>query len=241
MFQSPILQKDAEALGKTLDFAFAVETKAVSDEGEFEGYASVWNIVDQGGDSVQPGAFIEGLTRAKADRRLIPMLWQHDRREPIGVWSDISEDTKGLWVKGRLLVEADPLAKRAHGLLKAGALGGLSIGYRIPMGGAEEDTKRRGVWLLKKIDLIEISLVTLPMLTQAKVTAVKNILESGRLPTTREFEGFLRDAGFPREKATAIASMATPHLRGEPEGDGDEAAALDRFEKAFRAAMQQSN
>ena len=85
MFQSPILHKDAEALGKTLDFAFAVETKAVSDEGEFEGYASVWNIVDQGGDSVQPGAFIEGLTRAKADRRLIPMLWQHDRREPIGV------------------------------------------------------------------------------------------------------------------------------------------------------------
>lgn len=238
---APILTKDAEPLAsKSLDFAFNIDVKAVGEDGVFEGYASVWNIVDQGGDSVQPGAFIAGLTQAKADGRLIPMLWQHDRTQPIGVWLDISEDTKGLYVKGQLLINDVPQARAAYALLKNKAIGGLSIGYRIPMGGAEEDSKRRGVWLLKKVDLIEISLVTIPMLTQAKVTAVKNILDSGLVPTVREFEGFLRDAGFSREKATAIASVASPHLRGEPEGDGD-SDALERFERAMKSGLSAIN
>lgn len=238
---SRILTKDAEGGGfgcKTLDFPLQIETKDVSAAGEFEGYASVWNVVDQGGDSVQPGAFIDGLKRAKDERRLIPMLWQHDRREPIGIWTDMAEDTKGLYVKGKLLIDVDPLAKRAHGLLQAGALGGMSIGYRIPMGGAEEDTKRRGVWLLKKIDLIEVSLVTLPMLTQAKVTAVKNILESGLVPTVREFEGFLRDAGFSNAKAAAMATACKSQLRGEPDDAPLQLSALERFEQSFKAARE---
>lgn len=234
---SRILCKDAESAGfacKTLDFPLEIETKDVSAAGEFEGYASVWNIVDQGGDSVQPGAFIEGLSRAKAERRLIPMLWQHDRAQPLGVWTDMAEDTKGLYVKGRLLLDV-PQAKSAHALLQAGALGGMSIGYRIPVGGAEEDSKRRGVWLLKKIDLIEVSLVTLPMLIAAKVTAVKNILESGRVPTVREFEGFLRDAGFSNAKAAAMATACKPQLRGEPD-EAPQPTALERFEQSFLAA-----
>lgn len=238
---SPILTKHANsAAEKSLDFALQIDVKADGADGNFEGYASVWNIVDQGGDSVQPGAFIEGLTKAKADGRMIPMLWQHDRTKPIGVWVDIAEDTKGLYVKGKLLVDDVADARAAYALMKAKAIGGLSIGYRIPMGGAEEDSKRRGVWLLKKLDLIEISLVTIPMLTQAKVVAVKNILESGRVPTVREFEGFLRDAGFSREKATAIASVSSPHLRGEPDEDGDIAALL-KFEGAFLSGLKQTN
>lgn len=211
---------------KTLDFA--LETKAVGDEGTFEGYASTFGNVDQGGDVVEPGAFIEGLVKAKADGRAIPMLWQHKQDEPIGVWDDISEDTKGLWVKGRLLIDADPLAKRAHGLLKAKALGGLSIGYRTPAGGIAEDEKRRGVYRLKKLDLREVSLVTMPMNVQARVTSVKSILEAGALPTVREFEEFLREAGgFSKSLATAIASKATPLLRGEPEAAaGDDSTAF---------------
>lgn len=213
-------------------FDFALETKAHGDAGEFEGYASTFGNVDQGGDIVEPGAFIESVVRAKADGRTIPMLWQHDQREPIGIWKDIAEDAKGLFVRGQLLVEADPLAKRAHNLLKAKALGGMSIGYAIPAGGAEPDEKRRGVMRLKKIDLREISLVTMPMNLQARVTTVKSILEDGRLPTVREFEEHLRDAGFSKSLAAAIASKAAPHLRGEPEAKANDAVA---FLEALRA------
>lgn len=217
---------------KTHDFA--LETKAIGDEGEFEGYASVFGNVDQGGDVVEPGAFIESIVQAKKDGRTIPMLWQHDQREPIGVWSDLSEDAKGLFVKGRLLVDFDPLAKRAHGLLKAKALGGMSIGYRYLPGHAEQDEKRPGVTRLKKIDLREVSLVTMPMNMQARVTSVKSILDGGRLPTVREFEEHLRDAGFSKSLAAAIAAKATPHLRGEPEAKASEPAAF------LRALLNQS-
>lgn len=219
-----ILTKTAGVVGvKTFDYA--LEMKATGETGEFEGYASTFGHVDQGGDVVEPGAFIESVVAAKNEGRTIPMLWQHDQTEPIGVWKDIAEDRKGLYVKGQLLVDADPLAKRAHALLKAKALGGMSIGYRIPAGGAEPDEKRRGVTRLKKIDLREISLVTMPMNIQARVTTVKSILESGNMPTVREFEEFLRDAGgFSKSLAAAIASKAAPHLRGEPEAKANDAA-----------------
>lgn len=210
---------------KTHDFA--LETKAVGEEGEFEGYASTFGNVDQGGDVVEPGAFIESIVQAKKDGRTIPMLWQHDQREPIGVWSDIAEDAKGLYVKGRLLIEFDPLAKRAHGLLKNKALGGMSIGYRYLPGHAEQDDKRPGVTKLKKIDLREVSLVTMPMNILARVTGVKALLDVGKLPTIREFEEFLRDAGgFSKSLAAAIACKAAPHLRGEPEAKANDGAAF---------------
>lgn len=208
----------------THNYDFVLDTKSVGDAGEFEGYASTFGNVDQGGDVVEPGAFIESIVKAKSDKRTIPMLWQHDQREPIGFWKDISEDAKGLYVKGQLLVDHDPLAKRAHGLLKAKAIGGMSIGYRIPPGGIVEDEKRRGVSRLKTVDLREISLVTMPMNVEARVTSVKSILDSGKMPTVREFEDFLRDAGgFSKALATAIASKAAPHLRGEPEAPVSEA------------------
>lgn len=211
----------------TLDFA--LEAKSLTEAGEFEGYASTFGNVDQGGDVVEPGAFIESIVRTKAEGRVIPMLWQHDRREPIGVWQDMVEDSKGLFVRGKLLVEADPLARRAHALLKEKALGGMSIGYIVPPGGAAEDERRRGVRRLKKVDLREISLVTMPMNTAAKVTSVKELVADGRLPTLPEFERYLREAGFSKSQATAIAGKGLAHLlRGEPGGSAaDYLAALN--------------
>jgi HK97 family phage prohead protease len=207
-------------------FDFTLQTKSVSEAGEFEGYASTFGNVDQGGDVVEPGAFIESVVKAKSDGRVIPMLWQHDQGEPIGVWKDIAEDSKGLYVKGQLLIEDDPLAKRAHAHLKNKSIGGMSIGYGIPAGGSEPDPKRRGVMRLSKIDLREISLVTMPMNLQARVTGVKAILEGGNLPTVREFEEHLRDAGFSKSLAAAIAGKAAPHLRGEPDAKANDQAAF---------------
>lgn len=210
------------------EFDFAFETKEVGASGEFEGYASTFGNVDSGGDVVEPGAFIESIVKAKKERRNIPMLWQHNRQEPIGFWKDLAEDAKGLFVKGQLLIEDDPLAKRAFAHVKAGTLGGMSIGYRLMPGSAESDDRRPGVTKLKKIDLREISLVTMPMNVEARFTGIKSILEGGKMPTVREFEEHLRDAGFSKALATAIAGKAAPHLRGEPEVKADDQAAFWR-------------
>lgn len=213
---------------------FTLETKASDDAtGVFEGYASTFGNVDQGLDVVEPGAFIESVVKAKKDGRTIPMLWMHKQSEPIGVWADIAEDARGLYVKGQLLIDDDPLARRTYGLLKRKAIGGMSIGFGIPDGGAAMDDRRPGVRRLKKIDLREISLVTMPMNIEARLTSVKSMLEAGRMPTVREFEEFLRDAGgFSKSLATAIAGKATPYLRGEPEAKADEALALMRALRA---------
>lgn len=213
----------------TEHYDFSLETKALGETGEFEGYASTFGNVDQGGDLVEVGAFLDGLKRAEREKRSIPMLWMHDQREPIGIWSEVSEDGKGLRVRGKLLIDVDPLAKRAHALLQAKALGGLSIGYRVPAGGAEEDKERPGVVRLKKVDLREISLVTMPMNIQARFTSVKSMMEAGRMPTTLEFEDFLQEAGgFSKSLAAAIAGKAAPHLRGEPEAKASDPAAFLR-------------
>ena len=92
------------------------------------------------------------------------MLWQHDPTRPIGVWDEVREDGKGLWVKGRLLPDVAQ-AREAAALIQAGAIDGLSIGYRTIR--AERDTQGRRV--LAEVELWEVSLVTFPMLREAKV------------------------------------------------------------------------
>ena len=154
-----------------------LKSSDLQDTGQFEGYASTFGNVDQGGDLIEPGAFRESVAKARAEGWGIPMLWQHDQREPIGVWRDIFEDDRGLFVRGQLILDGDPVAQRAYGKLKHGALGGLSIGYTIPKGGAAPDPYKAGVLRLKKIELREISLVTMPMNTEAKVTAVKTVTD----------------------------------------------------------------
>lgn len=134
----------------------------VGDDATLEGYASLFGNIDQGGDAVQPGAFRASL----AEGRKVRMLWQHDPNQPIGVWDDVREDQKGLWVRGRILID---LAKgrEAAALVAAGAIDGLSIGYRTKR--AERNGKGRR--LLTEVELWEVSLVTFPMLSEARVGA----------------------------------------------------------------------
>ena len=165
------------------------ELKAEPDDsGTFEGYASVFGVTDRGADIVMPGAFQKSLAERK-----VRMLWQHDTREVIGIWSEVKEDERGLFVKGRLLGDVAK-GKEAISLLKAGAIDSMSIGYRT-VEASEEGRVRK----LHEVDLYEVSLVTFPMNELTQVTAVKSIT------TERDFENFLRDAGFSRKEATAIA------------------------------------
>lgn len=215
----------------TKNSGLTLDVKAVGDDGMIEGYASAFGVVDSYNEVVEPGAFSASLVESKRKGRSIKMLWQHDPGQPIGVWDDLAEDSKGLWVKGRILKAASKLAAEAYGLLKGGALDELSIGYRVVQSAPHDD--KQGVLRLLKLDLREVSLVTFGALGRAaRVTDVKSILEAGELPTVRQFEEHLREAGFPKSLAAALAAKATPCLRGEPEAKAHDAL---EFLRALRA------
>lgn len=143
---------------KTRDFRF--ELKEVTDEGTFEGLASVYGNVDTGNDVVEKGAFARTLNAHPE----IPILWRHD--QPIGKGS-IEDSDKGLVVKGRLTL-AVTQAREALALMKDGVVGGLSIGFR-----SIKDEVLNGVRRLKEVRLYEVSIVPFPMNELATITAVK--------------------------------------------------------------------
>lgn len=134
----------------------------------FRGYASLFNVEDQARDLVMPGAFRASLARRGPDG--VRMLFQHDPAEPIGVWDEIREDARGLYVTGRLIAGV-ARAEEVAALIRTGAIDGLSIGFRAVK--ASRDA-RLGVRRLYEIDLWEISIVTFPMLPGARVTSVKH-------------------------------------------------------------------
>jgi HK97 family phage prohead protease len=147
-----------------LEVKFAGGAPILSDGHMIDGYASLFGMTDQGGDAVLPGAFAASLKRLTGKGDKVRMLWQHDPTRPIGVWDEVREDERGLWVKGRLLPEVAQ-AREAAALIQAGAIDGLSIGYRTIR--AERDQKGRRA--LAEVELWEVSLVTFPMLPEAKV------------------------------------------------------------------------
>ncbi len=202
--------------------AVALDVKALKEDGTIEGYGSVFGVVDSDREVVEPGAFIGSLAKRKA--RGIKLLWQHDPSQPIGVWEDLAEDSKGLWGRGRLLKDVSPKAAEAYGLLREGALDSLSIGYREIK--TEPHKEKPGVTRLLELDLREVSVVTFAANDRARVETVKSILAGGELPTVRQFEEHLRDAGFSKSQAAAIASKAAPHLRRESEAKASDAAAF---------------
>lgn len=136
----------------------------VSDGVVVQGYASLFGAPDQGNDVVMPGAYAVALTRLASEGRRVKMLWQHDPAQPIGVWDEVREDARGLWVKGRVL-DSVAQGREAAALVAAGAIDGLSIGYRT----VRAEKNDRGQRLLKELELWEVSLVTFPMLTSARV------------------------------------------------------------------------
>lgn len=201
---------------KIRDFALSVKADGVADDGTFEGYGSVYGVVDSYQEVVAPGAFAESLAELNSKQRIVPVLWQHRQDQPLGVYTEITEDETGLFVKGKLLIDAVAQATEAHALMKAGAVSGLSIGYWVRESSFDEKT---GVRTLMKLDLVEVSLVTFPANDDARVEAVKFKLAHGELPNLKEFEKLLREAGFSKTQAAVVANRGLPHLlRSESEG-----------------------
>jgi len=150
----------------TVASVFAPKT-TIDADGTVEGYASLFGAVDQARDMVVRGAF--AATLASRGVRRVPMLFQHDPAEPIGIWLELREDAIGLYARGRLIPEV-ARARELLPLVKAGAVDGLSIGFKTVRGQIDPKTRIRR---LLAVDLWEISIVTFPLLAGARVRAVK--------------------------------------------------------------------
>lgn len=191
---------------------FALDVKAIGDDGEIEGLAVGYGNMDHSGDVVLPGA----ITASVAGRKSLPMLLFHDHKRPVGVWTEFKEIGEGLLVKGRFDDTVD--GREAKVRARNGSLGGLSMGFKTIKHRFEGKARH-----LLEVALHEISLVTIPMNDRTRVLSVKDILDSGGLPTVRQFESFLRDAGgFSKSTAAQFASACKPHLRGEPEAKAND-------------------
>lgn len=178
-----------------------IELKADDDEaGTFKGHGAIFGNIDGGGDIIAPGAFTKSLKAAARAKRLPRFLLNHDPRTVAGVFTDMSEDSKGLAVVGQFNLEKQ-IAREAFSDVKLGAIDGLSIGY-IPIKAARDENT--GVRTIKEADVMEVSLVAFPMNERARIGSVKSIADQIR--SVREFEDYLRDGGFSAAAAKSIAS-----------------------------------
>lgn len=172
-----------------------LDVKEIQESGAFSGYGSVFGVKDLGNDIVERGAFTNALMQRGVSG--VKLLWQHDPATPIGVFDKIEEDERGLYVEGKLLIDAVEKAREVYALVRAGVVDGLSIGFRT-IKGKRDTLQGRTVRRLLEVDLWEISLVTFPMQPDARIADVKS---------QREFERFLRDeGGLSRREATAFMS-----------------------------------
>lgn len=201
------------------------EIKAISDDSgdemTFSGYGAVFGNIDSYGDVIAKGAFAETLKLAKKSGVWPVMLSQHggmfgDDSTPIGIYTEMREDDTGLWVEGKLA--NTPRGKEAYELLKMKprpAYNGLSIGFRtkeFEMGTKPDEARRT----IKKVDLLEVSLVTFPANDKARVLSVKNEFNP------RELEDGLRDAGLSRADSVKAVAVFKSMLRRDgavPETD----------------------
>ncbi len=153
----------------------SVSVANISKSGSFEGYASLFNVIDLGRDLVLPGAFKDSLKAKRPGS--VKMLWQHDAAQVVGSWTRIIEDHKGLKVSGQLNL-AVAKAREVYALMLEGAVDGLSIGFRVQQASKDPST---GIRRLVKLDLWEVSIVTFPMLPAARVEQVKQQSSDARL------------------------------------------------------------
>lgn len=221
-----------------LEFKFASEGIDAK-TGEFAGYGAVFGNVDTHGDVIVPGAFNDSLAEWKTRGSLPAMKLMHGTAAnpftgsdlPIGKWKEMREDSRGLYVEGKLSGMDTDRGRFHYSLMQDGALNALSIGYKAirHSRGTTPQIKRS----LEAVKLSEVSLVPEGSNDQSFVTDLKSFWDEGESPTVREFKNFLRDVGkFSKSKSEAMASACAPHLRGDPEGKANE---LARFFQSLRA------
>lgn len=192
--------------------------------GTFEGYGAAFNNIDEGRDRLLPGSFLDTLAQSKASGKMPKMLLNHgglapgmipgpDDLLPIGKWNTMSEDTRGLQVKGRLINLDTESGKRIHGAMREGELDSLSMGYKALkfVRGTRTGEPARTISAVK---LFEVSPVTFSMNGLATINSVKSL---ENIKTIREFEDFLRDVGgYSNAAAKSIAARGFKAQASDP-------------------------
>lgn len=208
--------------------SYEIEELEIRDDGEgagvFEGLAAVFDKKNSHNEIIKKGAFKESVS--KRGTKGIKMLFGHDRMSPIGKWTEIRENSKGLFVRGQLLLKLAK-AQEAMLLMKEGILDGLSIGFSIIEDSFDRDER---AFILHKIDLREVSPVLIPSASEAIITKVRE-LDPDDLMTKTDLEKALRDAGFSRSLSQFIVSGWTPPALRNAEGD------LTESIRALRTSM----
>jgi len=208
-----------------------IKRQALTEEGMFQGYASTWDgQPDSYGDIIKKGAFLRALAKHKQAGTYPAMLWGHDQKEIVGVWTHIEEDNVGLLASGKLMLETTK-GKEAYQFLKAGAIG-LSIGFSLAKGGSRYEGGIRYITDIER--LYEISLVSVPANASARITDVK------KPETRKEFERLLRTvAGFSVRESKKIAACGFGNLACN-EQQTDLGKVLEEI-KALRSDIQEGN
>lgn len=179
----------------------AASFKFAGNGSEIEGYASVFGERDLVDDVVAAGAYRKSLDALKAAGRPLPMLWAHSQEDVIGSWSEMREDSIGLFVRGAINTDVEK-GREALALVRKGDLSGLSIGYLVPEGGA---TRVGKTTYLTEIKLLEVSIVAVPANESARIV-LKDFADLGK------FADFLQSVGVSRREAEFVARKAWPSI-----------------------------
>lgn len=191
------------------NFKFNVET------GEFTCYANVKNIIDYAGDRTVDGCFIQTISEHKSKGSMPLMLWMHNPYElPVGVWVDWEEDSKGLFMKGRL--SKTTMGKDIEILAKDGAIKKFSIGYRIIKGRWNDELDS---YDLLAVDVKEVSWVNFACNDESDLQEMKSLLDEGELPTKRQLQDLLRTTGLSKRQAERIVNQYEPGEKNDAVAD----------------------
>lgn len=197
-------------LPNAIGFSGAIELSR-PDEGIIAGYGTIFGeLVETHAMRIEAGAFTKSLARHQAQGTRPAMLWSHSPAEPIGRWTTLREDARGLRVEGQLNLKT-ARGREAFHHVKAGDVDGLSVGFLMPDGGVHRGSD--GIVTVHEADLYEISVVTVPANRPARISQVHH------LETRGELERLLRDAGLSRGAAGKIAHGGWPALTTADDDD----------------------
>jgi uncharacterized protein len=220
---------------QTLPFSDC-DLKFAAVEGAFSGYASAFGNVDSKNDIIMPGAYAEVLKAGDSVPLYVNHGWLRNAL-PVGTWSGLKEDDRGLFGSASLVMQM-PSAVDAYWGMKSGLVNGLSVAI-LPDSKATE-RRADGVRVIHRVKALkEISIVTEPANSAARITDIKTAEDVEQIETLREFERFLRDAGG-LTKGAAAALVARAKLifsRAEPDEDDVDAKSLEARILRLRACI----
>lgn len=216
----------------TKSYDLALKGDGIDKDGQFEGHAAIFGNIDLQGDRIMRGAFADTLRETKGRW---PILMAHRLDSVIGFSTHAEEDSKGLFVQGELTLGStagrDAYESMKHAL-SLRQRPGLSIGYRVRGEDGAEMNDRRGIRILKNLDVMEFSLAAVPANPEARTLRIKSVAEW----TEREFEEHLRDAGLSREAAKRFVLRGYGGLNDQRDADDGVKAVAD---EAFSASLRE--